>query len=130
MVYNQSRVKCEICTHSINGHCEYCKFEYDEDYNPFKTDNWDILNLNDDVEWSHLQIQYRLWSKGIECLMADIWWDNNLAYLIGVKASRRDVADALNVHEEVVYDVGEMPLLIINLFQEKYLRGDLCECKS
>lgn len=129
MVCNQSRLNCAICTHFINGKCKYCQFEYDEEYNPFRND-WDILNLNDDVEWSHLQIQYRLWSKGIECLMADIWWDNNLAYLIGVKASRRDVADALNIHEEVVYDAGEMPLLIINLFQEKYLRGDLCECKS
>ena len=123
-------MKCEICTHFINGECKYCQFEYDEEYNPFRNDDWDILDLDDECEWSHLQIQYRLWAKGIECLMADIWYGNNLAYLIGVKASRRDVADALNIHEDVVYDAGEMPILIINLFQEKYLRGESCECRS
>lgn len=122
MVFN----RCEICKkYNFNEKvCSLCDFSFDESLS-WNNDDWDILKMDDDVEWSHLQIMYRLKSKNIECLFADIWWDNNLAYILGAKARGKDVAQALGVHEEVVYDGGENPILIINLFQEKYLRGEL-----
>ena len=122
MVFN----KCEICKkYNFNEEiCSLCDFSFDESLS-WNNDDWDILKMDDDIEWGHLQIMYRLKSKNIDCLFADIWWDNNLAYILGAKASAKDVAQALGVHEEVVYDGGENPILIINLFQEKYLRGEL-----
>lgn len=118
-------MNCEICKkYDFNKEkCSICEFEFDKELYWNDDKEWDILNLDDDYEWSHLQIMYRLKSKNIECLSADIWWDNNLAYIVGAKASAQKVAHVLKVHEEVVYDAGEMPLLLINLFQEKYLRG-------
>lgn len=119
--------KCKICEHyDFNKEkCSFCKFEYATDLYWNDDDKWDILNLDDDIEWSHLQIMYRLKAKNIECLFADIWYDNNLAYILGAKADVNRVAEVLGVHEEVIYDAGENPILIINLFQEKYLRGEL-----
>ena len=113
-------MKCEICNNYTNGECKFCNFEYHRWYH---SDDWNILNLDDDYEWSHLQIQYRLKAKNIDCLSADIWWDNNLAYIIGAKAHKEAVADALGVNRECVYDNSEMGLMILNLFQEKFLRG-------
>ena len=75
------------------------------------------------MEWSHLQLQYRLQTKNIECLFADIWSDNNIAFIIGCKANSSRVANALNIHEEAIYDDFEHSFMIINLFMEKYLRG-------
>ena len=62
-------------------------------------DEWNILHLDDNVEWSHHQIMYRLKSKNIECLAADIWWDNNLAYIIGAKARTERVKMELGVND-------------------------------
>ena len=120
-------MRCELCKKYdfSKENCSICDFEFDVELCWNNDDEWDILHLDDDVEWSHLQIMYRLKSKDIECLATDIWWDNNLAYIIGAKASAERVAMALGVHNEVVYDAGEVPLLIINLFQEKILRGEL-----
>ena len=117
--------KCKICEHYnfSKEECSFCKFEYANDLYWNDDDEWDILNLDDDIEWSHLQIMYRLKAKRIDCLFADIWFDNNLAYILGAKANVHRVAEVLGVHEEVIYDGGENPILIINLFQEKYLRG-------
>lgn len=118
-------MNCEVCKkYDFNkSKCSICEFDFDEKLYWNDDKEWDILNLDDDYEWGHLQIMYRLKSKNIDCLNTDIWWDNNLAYIIGAKASVKEVAMALGVHQEVIYDAGEFPLLIINLFQEKYLRG-------
>lgn len=103
--------------------CDYCNFEYLEWY---IKDDWDILSLNDDYEWSHLQIQYRLKAKGIDCLTADIWCDKNIAYIVGAKAHSDEVAKALGIHQECVYDDSEKGFMILNLFQEKFIRKNGC----
>ena len=118
-------MKCKICTNYdfIDEKCCNCEFEFDEDLYWNNDEKWDILELDDDYEWSHLQIMYRLKSKNIECITADIWWDNDLAIIIGADKSVESVAEALGVSDDVVYDAGLKPLYIINLFKEKWLRG-------
>lgn len=117
--------KCNICKHNLVDGCEFCKFEYADDLPWTDDEKWDILNLDDDYEWSHLQILYRLNAKGIDCMKADIWFGNDLAYLFLVDTDREKIADALGVHKEVVYAQDFEAFVIINLFQEKYLRGML-----
>ncbi len=117
-------MKCEYCKNNIISEnntitCKFCDFEYEPYY---IRDDWDILEIDDDYEWSHLQLLYRLHSKGVECIRADIWYDKNMAYVLGAKDSKNVVARVLGVHSECVYDNGE-GLMILNLFQEKYLRG-------
>ena len=122
---DRDKMKCHICSNFFHGigQCKYCHFEFDDSL-PWTNDyDWDIFEIDDDVEWSHLQLQYRLKSKGIDCLEADIWFDNNMGYIIGAKASPIDVANALKIHKEVVYDDRERGWLLINLFQEKFLRA-------
>ena len=121
--------RCNNCSNYLSKleRCKFCYYEFDESLSWNNDDDWDILELDDDVEWSHLQILYRLHSKGIECLFADIWWDNNMAFLVGVKASDERVARALGIKEEVIYNDYEHGLMILNLFKEKYLRGELDE---
>ena len=120
-------MKCNICKNYLAGEeeCKFCQFEYDEDLPWTNDDKWDIFNLDDDYEWAHLQILYRLHAKGINCLRADIWTDNNMAYLFLSDTNSNKIANALGVHEEVVYNQDFEGLVIINLFQEKYLRGML-----
>ena len=122
-------MKCKFCTNyeEESDKCKNCKFEYNKEYNPYKSDDWDILNLKEEDGWEHIQIMDRLYLNNIECLLADIWWDNNLAILIGTPSNTDAIAHVLNVHQEVVYSLDERGLVIINLFQEKYLRGDLDE---
>ena len=124
--------KCRVCDNYLAGvdTCKFCHFEWRREYPPTNDGEWDILDLNDDIEWSHHQILDRLHYKKIECLRADIWWDYNMAYLINVKADTSKVAMALGIHEEVIYNDFENGLMILNLFQEKYLRGELCDCKG
>ena len=113
--------------------CKTCvSFDKDEDccifckgYNPdMKTDSWDIFDL-DENEWGHIQLRERLDEKGIACIFCDLWTDDNMAYIIGVNADTGKVAKALNIHEKSVYNDHEHGFIILNLFQEKYLRGML-----
>lgn len=122
-------MRCKFCVNyeEESDKCKNCKFEYNKEYNPYKSDDWDILNLKEEDGWEHIQIMDRLYLNNIECLFADIWWDNNLAILVGTPSNTDIIADVLNVHQEVVYPLDEKGLVIINLFQEKYLRGDLDE---
>jgi hypothetical protein len=122
------RTKCNICSNYLNGvdRCKYCEFEYDEEYNPCRDDDWDILDLDDNEEWSHLQIMDRLLYKGIKCYEADIWWNRNMAYLLGCDGKDHEIASALGIHEEIISNSCD-GLIILNLFQEKYLRGELDE---
>lgn len=118
------KMKCNYCAHFIDETtvCEYCKFEYHEIYTD---DNWDIFSLDDEIEWSNFQIQYRLKQQGIECLYADIWYDNNIAFIIGAKANAARVARALRIHVESIYDDFEHGFMILNLLEEKLLRKGL-----
>ena len=120
-------MKCKICNkYNFNtDECSLCDFEFSKELYWNNDDEWDILNLDDDYEWSHLQIQYRLKSKNIDCLFADIWYDENIAYLIGAKANPDRIAEVLGIHKEVIYNDFDKGIMILNLFQEKYLRGVL-----
>lgn len=101
--------------------CKFCHFEHNQ---TLCSDDWDILDLDFDSE-IHKIMQYRLQSQGIECLIADIYWDMNIAFLIGCYASNKKIASALGVDERCVYGNNMQGLVIINLFMEKYLRGEL-----
>ena len=124
-------MKCDLCKYRrlvntidpfrlSDWECDNCKFEYDEEL-PYDDDDWDIFNLNDDFEWSHLQILHRLHIKKVPCIAADIWTDNNICVLIGCTAFPSKIASALNIHEDVIYTVGDTTMIIINLFMEKCL---------
>ena len=121
--------KCRVCENYLRGldNCKYCSFEWAKEYPPCIDTPYDIFEMDDDIEWSHLQLLDRLHYKGIECLFADIWVDNNIAYLIGVRADKSRVADALHISEDVIYSDPDKGFMIINLFQEKYLRGLLSD---
>ena len=84
--------------------------------------DWDILNLDEEDGWVHKQIQYRLKDKGIECLMADIWYGDNAACLLGCYESADMIARALNMNPECVYGNTAYGFIILNLYQEKCLR--------
>ena len=116
--------RCSYCSkfNYETKNCPYCEFEYEHQFR-LESDDWDILDLDDELEWSHLQILYRLHSQGVECLFADIWFDNNMAYLIGCKSYKTELARVLNIHEDCIYEDFEHGLVFLNLFQEKYIRG-------
>lgn len=99
--------------------CKFCSFEADEFYT---RDDWDILDLDDDGEWEHIQILNRLHSQGIGCISTDIWFDKNMAYLTGCFDDVSKIAKVLGLHEEVVYGGLDNGLVVLNLFQEKYIR--------
>ena len=117
--------KCKSCNNFLTKleRCKFCNFEYNEDYNPCAKYDWDILNLKEEDDWEHIQILDRLHYKNIDCLAADIWYNNDVALLIGNKGSDSEVAKALNVHQDIIYNDYEHGLVILNLFQEKFLRG-------
>jgi len=115
--------RCGYCGNYLTSvdRCKYCHFEYCEELN-LKSDDWDILNLDPNVEWEHFQILYRLHSKGIECISADMWYRDGVAYLIGAKGSDDDIANALNIHKECIFNDYEHCWIILNLFMEKCYR--------
>lgn len=118
-------MKCEICSNYMThiGSCKFCHFEYCQRYTD---DDWDILEQDFELE-IHKEIQRRLYAKGIDCICADIYGDYNIAYLIGCWSSNEKIARALGVDERVVYGNNQQGLVIINLFEEKYLRGEIDE---
>lgn len=89
-------------------------------------DNFDILNLNDDVEWSHIQLFHHLWDNGIKCLYCDMYTDDNLAIIVGCNALDNELSRVLGVHKDCIYRFDELGLIVLNLYQEKCLRGE-CE---
>ena len=112
--------KCRSCRNFLwkLNNCKFCSYEHIDNKN-----DWDILDLDDEEEWSFLQIQYRLKDKGIDCLQVINWFDGNVVILIGVRAYPEKVARALNVHQAVISDDSDIGIMVINLFQEKYVRG-------
>ena len=118
-------MKCRFCNNYMSelDTCKFCHFEFNEnEYGHYKSDDWDILNLKEEDGWEHIQILDRLYLKKIDCYKADIWYNNDMAYLLGVRSSAEKIAKTLNLHPEVVYHDGENDFMILNLFQEKYLR--------
>ena len=120
----QDKMKCHICSNYLQGiqRCKYCSFEFDDDL-PWTNDvDFDILNIDNDVEWDFLQIQYRLKSKGIDVLQVLSWWDDNILVLIGIRAYADKVARALGVNRECIVEDLEVGIMVINLFKEKVMR--------
>lgn len=115
--------RCDICENYLVGlsepRCKYCHFEYAGD---LIKDDWDILCEED--SWGYpTAIRDRLWSQGIECLSADIWGNDNVAIVYGYNGDENKLASALNVHKDVVYLDPLHDVAIVNLYQEKDLRG-------
>lgn len=127
ILQNHDHRKCEFCNNFMVelGTCKFCSFEYDKEYNPYAKDNWDILKMDPEDGWEHIQILDRLRYKGIECYAADIWYDNNVALLIGCRDSESEIARALGIYEDCLYTDPLRDMIIINLFKERYLRGEL-----
>lgn len=119
--------KCRVCKHYISEDqgCNKCEFDWSDEYPPVLDDEWDIFNIDDDVEWSFLQIQDRLKYNGIDCLQVLNWYDDNAIVLIGVKAYGDRVAKALGVHEECISEDLDIGIMVVNLFKEKWLRGEM-----
>lgn len=115
--------KCRICENYLQGldTCKFCSFELSTEYPPC-TDDFDILNLDDDIEWSFIQILDRLHSKGLPCVFADMWSDNNIVILVGCNVFTSKIAEVLGVHEECVYNWTDQAMVVINLYQEKCIR--------
>lgn len=123
------KMRCNICDNYLRGieKCKFCHFEWASEL-PWTDDvSWDILDIDEEIEWEHLQIQYRLKAKGIECLLVDVWFDSNLVILFGVKDTARRIAKALNVDEDIIYCNIEQGYCIVNLYQEKAIRLGLDE---
>lgn len=124
--------RCSYCENYLSklDRCKFCHFEKDKDYNPFLVDDWDIMDLDNDVEWGHIQILKRLNSNGVECIGADIWFDKNMAYLMGCFADTDKIARVLGLHKESVYGNLDNGLVLLNLYQEKDLRKEQKSCES
>ena len=118
--------KCHICSNynHIHEECSNCKFEYDDNLPWTNDDSWDIFKINDDEEWSHLQIMYRLKKFDIDVLQVYNWVpDDNSIVLVGVRAYPERVARALGVDMESIVSDLDAGIMVINLFKERYLRG-------
>lgn len=119
-------MNCRFCNNYMSelDRCKFCSFDANEDYDFFTSnDKWDILNLKEEDGWEHIQILDRLRLNGVECIAADIWFDDNMAYLIGCKGKTKKVAQILGIHERCIYIDYDKDFMLINLFQEKFLRG-------
>lgn len=117
-------MKCKFCKNYLeeSDNCKFCKFEFNEDYNPFLRDDWDIFELEDDYGWSHIQIMDRLYLKGIDCYYADMWPDDDMAFLMGCNSNQSEIANALNLHKDSIYPDDEHCMFILNLYKEKCIR--------
>ena len=121
-----SRYQCEFCTH-YNGDslcpCDCADFEFNEEYNFFVSDDWDLCrDLDMEGEPIHFQIIKRLWSKNVECLFVDIWDIDNVAFLVGCNARDDVIAGVLGLHRESVYVDYDHSFVILNLYQEQDIR--------
>ena len=90
-------------------------------------DDFDILSLWEGEEWAHTALLNRLHEKNIDCYFADMWED--VAFLIGCTSNRERVARALDMHEDCVYVDSEHCFVILNLFQERMMRG-VSKCEN
>ena len=118
-------MNCRICANMMDelNTCKFCSFELDEDKIFSENHHFDILNMNEDDGWEHHQIMDRLRANGVHCYTADIWSDD-VAYIVGCTDQTR-VAKLLGMHEEAIYVDWENNWMFLNLFQERYIRGEL-----
>ena len=116
--------KCRVCDHYINSEdtCEFCDFKWSTEYSPW-TDDWDIINIDDDVEWSFLQIMYRLKAFNVDCLQVFNWFEGDAILITGIREMYPDrIAKALGVHKECISLDADIGICVVNLFMEKALR--------
>ena len=119
------KMKCHICSNYLHGieRCKYCSFEYDNSLPWTDPVDWDVLSIDDDVEWSFLQIMYRLKSRNIDCLQVFNWFDGDDILITGIREMYPDlIAKALGVHKECISLDSDVGICIVNLFMEKCLR--------
>ena len=120
-------MNCKFCANYLTelDTCKYCSFEADDEKIRecnYQTEHFDILHL-DENEWGHVQIMDQLKKHDVEFILADMW--DNIAFIIGCNANAHQIAKALHIPEKVVYDDFEHSLIIINLFELRYIRGEL-----
>ena len=122
-------MNCKYCSNYMTeiDSCKFCSFEADDEKireNCWMNidDQFDILNL-DENEWEHIQVMDQLKRHDIDFILADMW--DNILFIIGCNAREYDVAKALHIPEKVIYNDFEHMLIIINLFELKYIRGEL-----
>ena len=122
-------MRCEYCANYMTelDRCKFCNFEYEE---RIISDDWDIFKLDEDDGWEHKQILYRLHSKGIDCILADIYYDKNVGFLIGCFADSKEIASVLNLYPESVYAGLDNGLVFLNLYMEKAYRLGIDICKE
>lgn len=91
---------------------------------------FDILKLDEEeefcCEWSHRKILNRLHNHNIDCYFVDMWGCDEIALISGITGNMSivdKVARVLGIHKECIYYDYEHCFMILNLFQEKYLRG-------
>ena len=116
--------KCNYCVnYNVDeDDCDECPFEFDEEYySVIFDDEFDVLDLDDDINWSHLQILDRIHSKNLPCLFADVW-GNDMLYLVGCNVFTSRIAQVLGVHEECIYNDSDKAFIIVNLYQERCIR--------
>lgn len=122
-------MNCKTCKNHMSqlDSCKFCHYEFDEHkYYEVKSEktHFDILHMPEDDGWWHHQIMDQLHHCGIEHYFADIWNDN-MAFIFGCNSTSEKIASALGLHTECVYNDYEHRLVILNLFQEKIIRGEL-----
>ena len=114
--------KCRFCKNYLYGvdRCKFCHFEYEDEY--YTRDDFDVLNLDEDYEWIHLQILNRFHALNLPCSFADIWSDNNIIILLGCNVFTSKIAEVLGVHEECIYNWSDQAMVVINTYMEKCIR--------
>ena len=120
--------KCHNCENYLHGleRCKFCSYQFDDSLAWNDNSKWDIFEIDDEIEWSFLQIQYRLKAHGIDCLEVINWCPNdNVIVIFGVKSYPEKVAEVLGVHRDSIVSDSEIGIMVINLFMEKYFRGEL-----
>lgn len=113
------RDKANRCRDELN----YLLDEYRDDLPWTDPVDWDVLEIDDDVEWSFLQIMYRLKAHKIDCLQVINWFDGDDILITGIREMYPDrIAKALGVHKECISLDSDVGVCIVNLFKEKCLR--------
>lgn len=91
-----------------------------------KEDNWDILKLDENMDnvWPHIALLNRLHDKNIDCFFADMWRQDEIAFLVGCNSNSTEIANALNMHKKAIYVDQDHCFVILNLYQEKMIRKE------
>ena len=115
-------MECNVCkNYNMElDECECCCFELDSTKLSMGFDLFtDILEVDDAPS---LLTEY-LNKHNVSCLYSDVWGDTNIAFIIGCYTDKYTICKVLGLHEDVVSVDSFHGWVILNLFQEKYLRG-------